>query len=106
MKRFAGVLAVAMATGTMLVSAAGPAQAAPVATRATVTAPEIQWTGPVAVSRDDDTVVVKGRYRCTAPLDEMHLWVSVKQGARTRRPPAAARRSTLGTTPTSLRTSR
>jgi hypothetical protein len=80
MKRFAGVLAVAVATGTMFVSAAGPVQAAPGAKPPATTAPEIQWTGPVAVSRDDDTVVVQGRYRCTAPLEEMHLWVSVKQG--------------------------
>jgi hypothetical protein len=76
MKKLVGLVVTAVAAGVMLVSGAGAAQAAPT----TSTGPEIMWTGPVAVSRDADTVTVKGRYRCTAPLDQMHLWVSVKQG--------------------------
>jgi hypothetical protein len=81
MKRFAGVLAVAVVAGTMLVSAAGPVQAAPVAKPAATTDPEIKWTGPVAVvNKSNDTATVFGIYRCSAPLEEMHLWVSVKQG--------------------------
>ena len=76
MKRLVGLVVAAVAAGTMLVSGAGATQAAPSA----ASGPEIQWTGPVAKSIDGDTVVVMGRYRCTAPLDQMHLWVSVKQG--------------------------
>ena len=81
MKRCAGILAMAVAAGTMFVSAAAPAQAAPVATKAATTAPEILWTGPVAlVTSGNESASVQGIYRCSAPLDQMHLWVSVKQG--------------------------
>jgi hypothetical protein len=75
------MLAVAVAAGAFLVSAAAPAQAAPVAKPAVGTAPEILWTGPVAlVHPGNESATVLGIYRCSAPLDQMHLWVSVKQG--------------------------
>jgi hypothetical protein len=76
MKRLAGVIVAAVAAGMMLVSGAGSAQAKPIAP----SGPEIQWTSPVAVSRSADSVTVMGSYRCTAPLDQMHPLVSVKQG--------------------------
>ena len=75
MKKLVGLVVMAVVAGVMLVSGAGSAQAA-----TTAVGPEILWTGPVAVSTSADTVTVKGRYRCSAPVDEMHLWVSVKQG--------------------------
>lgn len=76
MKRLFSLVVAMLAAGMMLVSGAGTAQAAPT----TQTGPEILWTGPVAISRSGDSVTVSGIYRCSAPLDQMHLWVSVKQG--------------------------
>ena len=76
MKRLIGLIVAVLAAGMMLVTGAGTAQAAPTAQ----TEPEILWTGPIALSRSGDTVTVSGIYRCSAPLDQMHLWVSVKQG--------------------------
>jgi len=79
MKRFIRLLAVSLVAGAMLVSGAVGASAAPVAPAAT-TDPQIRWTGPVAWVSHGDTASVIGIYRCSAPLEEMHLWVSLKQG--------------------------
>jgi hypothetical protein len=100
MKRLFTLVVAMLAAGTMLVSGAGTAQAAPT----TQTGPEILWTGPVAISRSGDSVTVSGIYRCSAPLDQMHLWVSVKQGGPDPTARAAARRSMPGRTPTCPRT--
>jgi hypothetical protein len=81
MKRFAGmVTAIVLMAATMLISGAGSAQAAPT-TQTASTAPQILWTGPIAWVHDrGETATVTGIYKCSAPLEQMHLWVSVKQG--------------------------
>jgi hypothetical protein len=80
MKRFVRLLAVSLAAGALLVSGAAGASAAPAAPAAATTEPQILWTGPVAWVTHGDTASVIGVYRCSAPLEQMHLWVSVKQG--------------------------
>ena len=44
--------------------------------------PQVKWLAPLAIVRSSspDQVTVAGTYKCSAPLDQMHLWVSVKQG--------------------------
>src|SRR5690242_10637959 len=47
-----------------------------------VPAPEIGTLAAVAVvaAHGPGTAQVTGRYRCWGPSEEMHVWVSVKQG--------------------------
>jgi hypothetical protein len=44
--------------------------------------PQVKWLAPLAITRSSspDEVSVAGIYKCSAPLDQMHLWVSLKQG--------------------------
>jgi len=62
----------ALATSTAFTVAAGPASA-------DVPAPQIGALAASAVA-DGDTVSVLGTYRCWGPSEDMHVWVSVKQG--------------------------
>jgi hypothetical protein len=72
--RLARILTVAVGA-LALTLAAQPASA-------DVPAPEIGTLAASAVRNVDgpDTVRVVGRYRCWGPSEEMHVWVSVKQG--------------------------
>ena len=64
----------------MLVSGAVAASAAPVARSAQANEHQSLRTGPVTSESEGHTASVIRVYRCSAPVEEMHLWVSVKQG--------------------------
>jgi hypothetical protein len=70
-------VATALASAAVFAFGAEPAFA-----DTTVPAPEIGTLAAVAVVNVDGpgTAWVTGRYRCWGPSDEMHVWVSVKQG--------------------------
>lgn len=71
-------LVIALAALAFLATGLSAASAAPAPPRA----PEIASLTPAAWTTPGelDTVKVIGTYRCWNPSDQMHLWVSVKQG--------------------------
>jgi hypothetical protein len=73
--------AAAIATLCMLAFSLTLAPSAGAATKASA-GPTVKWLAPLALMRSSspDEVTVAGIYKCSAPLDQMHLWVSVKQG--------------------------
>lgn len=74
--RLGQLIGTVAAVGALLLSG-GVAQA-----RSATTDPQVGWLTPVAVvhPHHPDTATVLGQYKCSAPADTMHLWVSVKQG--------------------------
>lgn len=66
-----------LATAAALTVGVAPASAAP----AGGPVPEIgSLAASAVVDKSGDTATVVGQYRCWGPSDQMHLWVSVKQG--------------------------